>query len=262
MPAAVPGAGEDAVAVDVEDVGVHPGRREAALRARRRSVQCVVQSRPSSRPAAPRTKAPLHTLMHPGAAGRRGPQRLEQLGGHVDVAAGSAGTAIRSASASRSEAVLAPPGRSPERVRTGPGVGGAQREVEGRQRRVVGAVDAEHLAEHAELEGEDLVQDGDGDVADHAAAVWQEVVRGCQSCHWWRDVTERRVTAMTTFLVLLAAPGPRRAGRRACRLFRHDRPAAAAGQPPGLGRRRRCRPARTRCATDADAGCPAVGSAS
>ena len=26
----------------------------------------------------------------------------------------------------------------------------------------------------------------------------------CQSCHWWLDVPERTVTAMTTFLLLLA----------------------------------------------------------
>ena len=44
----------------------------------------------------------------------------------------------------------------------------AEREVEAGQQRVVGALGAEHLAQHPELEQGDLVQDRDGDVADHA----------------------------------------------------------------------------------------------
>ena len=48
---------------------------------------------------------------------------------------------------------------------------------------------------------------------------------GCQSCHWWRDHDKRRITAMTSFLVLLSifVLAELVAG---VQIFRHDRPAA------------------------------------
>jgi hypothetical protein len=35
-------------------------------------------------------------------------------------------------------------------------------------------------------------------------AVWQEVDGTCQSCHWWQDVIQRIVPAMTLLLLVLA----------------------------------------------------------
>jgi hypothetical protein len=35
-------------------------------------------------------------------------------------------------------------------------------------------------------------------------AVWQELEGGCQSCHWWQDVIQRIVPAMTILLLVLA----------------------------------------------------------
>ena len=64
----------------------------------------------------------------------------------------------------------------------------------------------------------------------------------CQYCHWWRELAGRIVTAMTYFLVLIAALVAVEivAG---VRTLRSGRPAPAAGEPPRLERRappRRC----------------------
>ena len=50
----------------------------------------------------------------------------------------------------------------------------ADAEVEERDP-VVGAVEAEDLAQHAELEDRELVEDEDGDAAQHAEVYWQNL---------------------------------------------------------------------------------------
>ena len=61
MPAAVPALVMTAV-LDVQHVGF-TGPRGSASASSAAYLQCVVQRRPSSRPAAPSTNAPLHTLI-------------------------------------------------------------------------------------------------------------------------------------------------------------------------------------------------------
>jgi hypothetical protein len=64
--------------------------------------------------------------------------------------------------------------------------------------------------------------------------VWQELVGSCQSCHWWQDVIQRIVSAMTLLLVLLAVAVATElvAGLR---LVLRDRPFAPPASHPDWG---------------------------
>ena len=87
------------------------------------------------------------------------------------------------------------------------GIGGDHLEVEGRSAGV-GAVDAEHLADHPELERGDAGQGEGDDLVQHVAPLttaerqWQKLLDVCPSCHSWPDIAKRSVTAMTVYIVL------------------------------------------------------------
>jgi hypothetical protein len=62
-----------------------------------------------------------------------------------------------------------------------------------------------HLAHRAQPEGLDPVLDHHGYLA-HASimpGVWQKIYGYCHSCHSWRIINQRRLTAMNTFTSLL-----------------------------------------------------------
>ena len=127
--------------------------------------QWVVQRRSSSRPAAPSANAPVHTLITqaPRAWARRSASRTSAGGsssvsyGHDDDQVGLLGRA-RSCAGRRWRT---PRGYAPGRRRRADG------EVVAGQP-LGGAVVAEQLAEHAELEDGHVGQGDHGDVAQHA----------------------------------------------------------------------------------------------
>ncbi len=168
MPAAVPALVMTASSSTYSTAGstLAAGYMRASLAAWR---QCVVQPRSSSSPAAPRMKAPVHTLstVQPRAAARC---RAASSGcGQSPVMQRSspgAGTAIRSAVSSRSRpngVSRLKPAVRPQRPR----LAGDDREVVAGQS-LVGAVGAEHLAQHAELKRPEAVEDDDRHVRQHA----------------------------------------------------------------------------------------------
>ena len=189
MPAAVPGAGDHRIVVDVQDVGIDLGARVAAGQFGGvppvRGAAAVIEQA-----GVAQDEGAAADAQHARAAVDRPAQRLDQVFGEAAGRARRAGTRI----GVQAQALVTDRGQGDQvgLFQALQAVGGLQGEVERAQRRrlaghhgevvarqpVVGAVDPEHFADGAELERQEAVHDHDGDVPEHVPSMPRSVKTG------------------------------------------------------------------------------------
>ena len=150
-------AGDQVTVVDEQDIAVDDRGRIAAGPARRRASSAWCSGRPSSSPAAPATNAPEHTvrMVDPAAAAALSASSASwRIGSAGPV---TAGTATRSAP-SRPSSPWSGTSCAPTLVRSGRPASGPHTLKSKFGHTVGGAVDAEHLADHPELEHREAVE--------------------------------------------------------------------------------------------------------